>query len=727
MNEYIKGNVKKIIYKNDNGYTVGTFKIKESSNKFEYLINQQISFTGYFHDINDYDTYIFYGNIVNHVKYGEQFSVELFDRAMPEEKDSIIEFLASGIFKGIGEKTAKKIVDFLGSDALKIIIDNPDNLLLIPQITKKQIDILHNTLLEYDSSYNIILNLNELGFLTKDSMLIYNKYKANTNSVIEENLYKLIEDIKEITFKKVDAIALKHDYGRCDKRRVKAAIIYTMEELCNTLGHCYLNIEEIYKYTIMFLGNNISEEDFIEILNELILEIKIVKEEDHYLLMSMWDAEENITRRIKYLSLKEDFKIDDIDKYIGQIEKDKNIVYNDEQLLAIKNAILKNFLIITGGPGTGKTTIVSSIIDLYKDVNKLTYDKLNDEMILLAPTGRASKRLAEKTRLPAYTIHSFLKWNKDLDKFAINEYNKSDAKIVIIDEVSMMDVPLFNSLLKGLRLDTKIIMVGDYNQLPSVGPGQLLKDLIESNLLNVISLKKLYRQGDDSNIITIAHDVNNGIVDESVINISDDLTFMDTKDNILEKIGSICLKYKDYDFRNFQVLAPMYKGLNGIDNINKYLQNIFNPKVNNKKEIQIGEFTYRENDKVLQLVNMPEERIFNGDIGIISKIDNKEIIIDFDTNQVKFTPSNFNKFKLGYAISIHKSQGSEFDVIVLPVVKGYNKMLYRKLYYTAITRAKKSLILLGDIDALKIASRNNLQDIRKTSIKEKLIKKFSID
>ena len=291
----------------------------------------------------------------------------------------------------------------------------------------------------------------------------------------------------------------------------------------------------------------------------------------------------------------------------------------------------------------------------------------------------------------------------------------------------MMDVPLFNSLLKGLRLDTKIIMVGDYDQLPSVGPGQLLKDLIESNLLNVISLRRLYRQGNDSNIITIAHDVNKGIVDESIMNISDDLTFIDTKENILEKIENICLKYKDYDFRNFQVLAPMYKGLNGIDNINKYLQNIFNPKSNNKKEIQIGEFTYRENDKVLQLVNMPEERIFNGDIGIISKIDNKEIIIDFDTNQVKFTPSNFNKFKLGYAISIHKSQGSEFDVVVLPVVKGYNKMLYRKLYYTAITRAKNNLIILGDIDALRIASKNNLQDIRKTSIKEKLIKKFSID
>lgn len=727
MNDYIKGNVKKIIYQNDNGYTVGVFKVKESSSKYEHLVNISVSFTGYFHELNEIDTYNFYGNIVNHPKYGEQFNVELYDRAMPEEKDSIVEFLSSGTFKGIGEKTAEKIVSFLGKDALKIIIDNPNNLLLIPGITKKQIDVLHNTLVQYEVSYNTILKLNEMGFVTRDSMLVYNKYKANTTNILEENLYRLIEDIKEITFKKIDNIALKQNYERTDKRRVKASIIYTMEELCNVLGHSYLTIEEIYKYTIVFLGNNIKEEEFIECLNGLILDIKVIKEEEKYFLRSMWEAEDNIVKRIKYLSQKEDLEIKNIDKYIKEIENEKDIVYNEEQLLAIKNSIVKNFLIITGGPGTGKTTIVSSIIDLYKKVNKLTYEGLVDEVMLLAPTGRASKRLTEKTLLPASTIHSFLKWNKDLDKFAVNEYNKSDAKLVIIDESSMVDVPLFHSLLKGLRLDTKIIMVGDYNQLPSVGPGQLLKDLIESDILNVISLKMLYRQGNDSNIITLAHDINNGIVEENIFNIGKDLEFIKTDSSTLNDIGRICKEYNKIDYRDFQILVPMYKGINGIDNLNKYLQDIFNPKSKNKKELVVGDVTYRENDKILQLVNMPEERIFNGDIGIISRIDKKEIIIDFDTNQVKFTASNFNKFKHGYAISIHKSQGSEFDTVVIPVVAGYNKMLYRKLYYTAVTRAKKKLIILGDINALKQASANNSQDVRKTTIKDKIIRKMSIN
>lgn len=726
MNESIKGNIKKIIYRSDSGYTVGIIKVKDASNKYSFLINNSISFTGYFPEINDADNYNFYGDIVNHPKYGEQFNVVLYEKVMPLEKDSIVEFLSSGTFKGIGEKTAQKIVDILGDNALRIIIENPDNLLLIPQITKKQISILHNTLMDYESSYDTILRLNELGFATRESMLIYNKYKANTNNVIEEDLYKIMFDIKEITFKKIDSIALKQNYERCDKRRIKAGIIYAMEEVCNTVGYSYLNIDEIYKYTIMFLGNSITEEDFIDAVNSLVMDIKIVKEEDRYFLISMWEAEENIVRRISYLTKKDDLKVNNIDLYIERGEHDKNIIYNEEQKLAIKSALVKNFVIITGGPGTGKTTIVSSIIDIYKEVNKLNYEEALRDIIVLAPTGRASKRLAQKTLFPASTIHSFLKWNKEKDSFAINEYNKSQVKLVIIDEASMVDVLLFHSLLKGLKLDTRIVMVGDYNQLPSVGPGQLLKDLIESEKVPVIKLSLLYRQKKDSNIVTLAHDINEAKLDEEIFNSSSDLEFIKEKNDIAKQVSLVADRYKDYDYHEFQVLVPMYKGINGIDNLNKILQDLFNPKAKNKKEIVIGDALYRENDKVLQLVNMPEERIFNGDIGIISSIDKKEIIIDFDTNQVKFTASNFNKFKLGYAISIHKSQGSEFDVVVLPVSSTYGKMLYRKLYYTAITRSKKKLILIGDIEALKYAAKNNLQDIRKTSIKEKLKNKISI-
>ena len=725
MDNYIIGIVKKVIYRSPNGYIVGLFKVKESSSSFSFLKDQTISFTGYFHELDEEENYKLMGEIVNHPKYGEQFNVSFYERVMPQEKDSIVDFLCSGTFKGIGEKTALKIVDALGDDALQIIIDNPDNLILIPGITKKQIDILHNTLIEYSNSYDVILKLNDMGFASRDSMTIYNKYKSNTLNIIDENVYKLVDDIKEITFKKADVVALKKGYERDDKRRICCAILYTMEELCNTLSHCYLHIQSIYRYVIMTLGNNISEELFIECINSLILDLKVIKLEEKYYLRSMWDAEENIVNRILYLNSKKDLKIINVDSYITEFEKNKHIVYNEEQKNAIKNSLVKNFLIITGGPGTGKTTIISSIIDLYKKVNDLSYEKLMDDVVLLAPTGRASKRLTEKSLFPASTIHSFLKWNKDLDKFAVNEFNKSDAKLVIIDEASMIDVPLFSSLLKGLRSDTRIVMVGDYDQLPSVGPGQLLKDLIESNVVNVISLKELYRQGEDSSIITLAHDINNGEINENIFHDSHDLSFINAS-SISDSLIEIAKKYKDISYTEFQVLIPMYKGINGIDNINKLLQSIFNPKTKNKNEIVIGDVVYREHDKILQLVNMPEERIFNGDIGIISRIDNKEIVVDFDTNQVIFTKANFNKFKHGYAISIHKSQGSEFDTVVIPVVKSYSKMLYRKLYYTAITRSKKNLIMIGEMDALNMAAINNNQDIRMTSIKDKLIKKIGI-
>lgn len=722
MNDYIIGSVRRIIFRSDNGYLVGVFKVKDSTGSFEYLKNTSLSFTGYFYEIDETDNYKFFGSIVNHPKYGEQFNVTFYEKVIPEEKDSIVEFLSSGTFRGIGEKTAEKIVAILGEDAIKIIIDRPEELVLVPGISRKQIETLHTTLLEYSSSYNTILKLNEYGFSTKESMIIYSKYKAGTLKVVEDNLYSLVEDIKDISFKKVDSIALKYEYDKLDKRRITSAILYTMEELCNTMSHCYLHIDMIYKYTQSVLQTYITEELFIECINSLIVDLKVIKKDDAYYLRNMWDAEENIVNRVILLNKKKDDKIDNLDDIISELENNNGIQYNEEQKLAICDSVLKNFLIITGGPGTGKTTIVSSIIELYRRVNKLDYEGLLRDVALLAPTGRASKRLSEKALFPASTIHSFLKWNKESDRFQVNERNKSDVKLVIIDEASMVDVVLFSSLLKGLRTDTRIVMVGDYDQLPSVGPGQLLKDLIESELLNVISLKKLYRQEDNSSIITLAHDINSGIVNENLFNINPDLDFIETND-VLGVLSEICDTYKDDSYNDFQVLVPMYKGINGIDNMNKKLQEIFNPKSKNKKELLVGDSTYRECDKVLQLVNMPDERIYNGDIGIISSIDNKEILVDYDISEVRFTPANFSKFKHGYAISIHKSQGSEFDTVVIPVVKEYNKMLYRKLYYTAVTRCKNKLILIGDMEALKMAVKNNNQDIRMTSIKEKLINK----
>lgn len=724
LDKFIKGQYRKSVYEGGNGYIVGVFRIQDSSIEFTEFVGKTITFTGYFHELSENDTYIFYGDFINHAKYGEQFSVVNYERLKPEDKDSIVEFLSSGLFKGIGEKKAKKIVEVLGEDALNIIIENKDNLLLIPTITKKQVDILHDTLVEYESSYQTILYLNDLGFNTKDSMKIYNKYKMKTKDTIGEDIYKLI-DIKDIAYKKIDKIALDMNYLKDDERRIKTSIYYVMQEVCFLYGHTYLSFSEIYQYTIRLLKMDISEKLILNAINSLTYDLKIVIDNDKYYLKELYEAEENIAKRIKYLLRKKDNRVKNLDNLIEDLEKYSNINYNSKQLDAIKNSILKSFLVITGGPGTGKTTIIKAIVDLYQSVHKLNFEKLNEEVVLLAPTGRASKRISEFTSLPAYTIHRFLKWNKETDKFAINEYNKSKAKLIIVDEASMIDVGLFNNLLKGISVDTSIIMVGDYNQLPSVGPGQLLNDIIKANVSNIIELEYLYRQKEGSSITDLAYDINDGNI--NLESIKDDVSFFEVSSSeVVEKLKEICMEYKNEDYKDFQVLVPMYKSINGIDNLNVILQGVFNPKSEKKNEYKYGDVVYRVGDKILQLSNMPEENVFNGDIGIITSISKKEIIIDFDSNVVKYTPSNFNNFKHGYAISIHKSQGSEFDIVVLPVVKEYSKMLYKKLYYTAVTRSKNKLYIIGSNSALISAVKNDKSDIRRTTLCERLIKKMTM-
>ena len=726
MSTYIKGKYRKSIFISETGYHIGIFKVKETNDdELDVYVDRTITFTGYFHELNDNDTYKLYGKLVEHDKYGEQFQVESYERCKPEEKDSIIEFLTSGLFKGIGEKKAKKIVDVLGKETLDIILNQPNNLILIPTITKANADTLHKKLKEYESSYETILYLNELGFSTKDSMLIYNYYKDKTIKTIEENIYCLAQDIQELTFKKIDTIALATNIKKDDLIRVKAAIIYIIKEICDTYGHSYLFKEEIYNYLFKVLQTKIELETYENALSSLSKELNIIIENEKYYLKEMYDAECLIAKRFLYLNNKKESSPKLLDETINLIEKNLGIKYNEDQLLAIKSSYTKNFVIVTGGPGTGKTTIVKGITELYKELNKLSYEQLQEEIALVAPTGRAAKRISESTWLKASTIHRFLKWQKETNKFQVNEYNKSKIKFLIIDEASMIDTYLMSNLLKGISNNCKIVLVGDDQQLPSVGPGQILHDLILSNKLNVVELKQLYRQEKDSNIITLAYDVRNGNLDRSIFNIEEDLTFIEcTPNKIIENIKDIALTYKDISYKNFQILAPMYKTLYGIDEINKGLQEIFNKKGKTKKEILIGDVLFREQDKVIQLSNMPEENIYNGDIGIIEKImlsPKKEIHINFDNNIVKFTPTNFNKFRLAYAISIHKAQGSEFDIVVMPLVKNFNKMLYRKLVYTGITRSKKNLYLIGDIASLQQAIDNISNDIRRSTIKEFLI------
>ena len=723
----LKGKFTKTIFSNHStGYTIGILKVTDTdSEELAEFINRSITFTGYFHELNEVDTYEFFGKIVQHEKYGEQFQVESYDRCRPESKNSIIEFLTSGLFKGIGEKKAKAIVDVLGANTLKIILETPDNLILIPGITKANVDVLHNKLKEYEASYQVIMKLGDMGFSTKDSMLIYNTYKGKTLDIISEDIYRIVNDIFDIGFKKIDMIALNNGVEKDSLIRVCAATTYIMDEVSNAYGHSYYYYDEILSYLGRVLGVSISNDLFDQAIIKLEADSKIVEKEGRFYLKEMYQAECLIVKRFRLLANNEGIKSKKINDVIAELEEHYGISYNEEQRRAIIDSYEKDFLIITGGPGTGKTTIMKGICEVYRELNKLSYERLMEKIALLAPTGRAAKRMSETSGLRASTIHRFLKWSKETNKFQVNEYNKSKVEFIIIDEASMIDTYLMASLLRGISANCKIVMVGDDHQLPSVGPGQLLHDLIDSGKLPVVKLEQLYRQGADSNIISLAYDIRNGCVKRDIFNEEDDLTFIPSSpEEVISNIMEISETYKDYNYKDFQILAPMYKTICGIDEINNKLQDIFNPKSKTKKEIRIGEVAFREGDKVIQLTNMPDDNVYNGDIGIISRITTspkKEIEIEFDYSSVRYTPSNFGNFRLAYAISIHKAQGSEFSIVIMPIVRNYNKMLYRKLVYTGITRSKKKLFLIGNLDALDIAVSNTESDIRRTTVKEFLV------
>ena len=559
----------------------------------------------------------------------------------------------------------------------------------------------------------------------KDALDIYNIYKKDTIANIEHNPYKLIEDA-DVNFVKVDEIALKFDIKENDERRIKACIIYIMNKILFTNSDTYLIYDEIVEGVFNYLKIDLDIDEFDLLLNELIEENKIVLLDDKYYLKEMYDSETNIVKEISYL-INNKISKKDLDTRIEELESVNNIKYNDKQKEAIKKSLENNITIITGGPGTGKTTIIKAICELYMEINKLDFDDAPNKIALLAPTGRASKRMSESTLLPASTIHRFLKWNKETNEFLINEYNKAFQNLIIIDEVSMIDLKLLDSLFRGLTRNIKLVLVGDHHQLPSVGPGNILKDLIESDLIDTIYLDTLYRQDENSYIPTLAQEIKNNELSDTFLETKSDYTFLKCSSlSIKENLKNLCkqLVDKGYDYKRVQIMAPMYAGINGIDNLNKELQAIFNPNDNSKNEIKYGDVIYRENDKVLQLVNMPEENIYNGDIGVIKnilKIERKTFIyIDFDGNLVKYESKDLNKITHGFIISIHKAQGSEFELIVMPICNSYKRMLYRKLVYTGITRAKKKLILIGEPQAFVYAVNNNNEIIRKTNLLEQL-------
>ncbi len=725
----IEGKIKSTIFYNEaNSYLVALFrvsKVDENDEALKEYLKKTITITGNFFDLKVEVPIRLDGEFVFHEKFGRQFKVNSYEIIAPEDNADILDFLSSSFVKGCGKKTAEKIVEIYGKEALNIIKEDKYALDKIEGMTELKREKIYNSIMNYSKSSDIILKLKNLGFSIEEAGKIYGKYKADIADILDNNIYLLNE---VVDFKRLDGIFLNNYEDRYDKRRVKACILESMKALSLSNGDIYYMASDVYSALAKLFSLEIDYETYLDYLNELEEELFIVSDGERYYLQENYQNEIDIAELLNKIENKKITKYD-YAKEIEKLEKNLHITYNNDQKKAITTALNSNITIISGGPGTGKTTIINAIVKLYMQKNRLNNIGVLEEIALLAPTGRASKKLSTSTGLPAMTIHRYLKWNKDHNDFMINEYNKNFQKLIIVDEVSMIDNALFCALLKGIHSYVKLVLVGDAFQLPSVNAGLVLNDLINSDLFNYVPLNYIYRQSENSYIPYLAREIKNKDLSEEFTNKRDDYNFLmvQNKDirGSIKKIIEAGIN-KGYDENNLQILAPIYRGENGIDSLNSMLSEIFNPDTGMRK-VTYGEVTYKEGDKVLQLVNDADNNVFNGDIGFIKSIATinnpykKEVItIDFDGNIVMYEKKNLKNIRHAYAISIHKSQGSEFDHVIMPITWQYGSMLYNKILYTGVSRAKKSLILIGDASVFYKGVMNDYGTLRKTTLEERL-------
>ena len=723
----IEGKVRSIIFSSESGFLVAVLKVVDTKEpELKELIHKTITITGLMADVNTEDTYILHGAYIKHERYGMQFSFQTYEKKIPEGKDSIIEFLSSSLIKGCGLKTATSIVNTLGEDALKLIKENKENLMLVPGMTPKKAEAIYISVLSYSKVDDTIITLKNMGFTVSEATKLVKHYQDKTLVFLEENIYYFKE---LIPFNKLDKIFLDtHD--PYDEIRVLECLKEGMERISNTAGDAYYSLEEITDSLKREFKIHLTYEELEKYLKTLLEKEEIVYENGHIYLTKYYEMELDIAYILNRMMSYPKKTLPRLKEKLEYLEDLLGVKYNKDQETAILTAIENPVSIISGGPGTGKTTIVNAITKLFIEIYKLSPLDTLTQIALLAPTGRAAKKLSTSTNLPASTIHRYLKWNKDTNEFQINEKNKNHHKLIIVDETSMIDEYLFSSLLKGIPESSQIVFVGDTFQLPSVGAGLILNDLVESHLFPYISLETIYRQSDNSYIPILAKEIKEHNLSSNYLEKKDDYNFLECDSKhlkgMLQKIIERSIE-KGLKAEEMQVLAPMYKGENGIDNLNILLQELFNPKDDKKKEVVYFDTTYREEDKVLQLVNNPDCNVFNGDIGYIKKIEevsnphkHTEILIDFDGNKVVYKTEDLGSIKHAYAITIHKSQGSEFPHVILPITKNYHKMLYNKLIYTGVSRAKKSLVLIGEKEAFLMSVNNAYATNRKTGLKEKL-------
>ena len=738
----LKGTLQDIIYKNEtNGYTIATFDT-ESGNT---------TIVGYMPFIQKGDSVKVIGKFVVHPDYGDQFKVETFEKIMPETLDALEKYLSNGIIKGIGPATAKKLIKRFGEETVEVLKGEPDRLTEIKGITKKKAEEISESFIENWELWQIVGFLEKFGIGPQSASTIYKKLGANTIAIVENDPYVLSELGIRVDFSQIDKMALDLGVERNNLKRVDAGIRHGLN-LATYNGHsCVLEANLIAFVTKLL---RVSEEDVLDGIKDLRAkeQIKIEQREEiatidgktelciqeWIYLIEYYRTEANIAKRI--ISLEEADNVKKIPNFKKELEKIENkgsIELSDKQVEAVTMVNDNNVSIITGGPGTGKTTIIKTIIDIYKLRGK--------KVVLCAPTGRAAKRMTEATGNEASTLHRLLeigkvfddKPNPDLDVTPI------DGDVVIIDEVSMVDIFLMNYVLKAIFKGTKLVLVGDTDQLPSVGPGTVLKDLIDSKKIPCIRLNKIFRQALQSNIIVNSHKVNEGInfideTEEENIKTRKNNNKLNTKENdfiFIDEKSTLNIVNKILEMYNLdeQIITPSKKGDLGTKNLNKLIQEKFNPQSTVKNEKKFGDIIFREGDKIMQTKNNYDimwrrkseinSGIFNGEMGVIEKIDDDagEIKIRFDDDKVAFySYQDLDQIEHSYAITVHKSQGSEFQTVIMPIFQAPPMLLTRNLLYTGMTRAKEKLIMIGNPYTINFMINNEKIKERNSGLKYKI-------
>lgn len=736
---YIIGEVQAIYFSNaQNFYKVILIEVEETNS--DYAENN-IVITGNFGRIQEGSTYQFYGEFINHPRYGVQFKADRYATNQPSTSKSIINYLSSDSFPGIGKKSAERIVDELGTNCIDAIVENPKVLDRVAGLSKKQKNVLENVLANEYGMQKVILSLNQYGIENTLAFRIYSKYEEKTMEIIRENPFQLIQEIEGIGFNRADTIAENLDIAADAAERVQAGISYVLYMISNDSGDTYAMRDHLIQETRKTLERSrpfLIDQDLIETNLETLIEIgEIYEDQGRYFLAPLFHAEWGIVSSLEGLLEEDGEKLltQTFNKRVEKLEKNLGITYGESQKEAIKEALESPVFILTGGPGTGKTTVLEGIVHLFADINDLSLDPHSYKdtgfpILLAAPTGRAAKRMKETTGLPASTIHRLLGLTVDAQDLLNDNGYTLEGDLLIIDEMSMVDTFLANQLFRSVPPGMKVILVGDQDQLPSVGPGQVFRDLIDSGKIPQKELVEIYRQEDDSSIIQLSHEIKHNRLPTDFLQKKSDRNFFPARSNnavlVIEKIVEMAIQ-RGYTANDIQVLAPMYRGPAGINILNERLQEIFNPNDGTRTEVKYMDSVYRIGDKVLQLQNNPENNVFNGDIGVIisitkaknSELKTDEITVDFDGIEVNYLRSNWNQITLAYCCSIHKAQGSEYDLVILPMLSSYGRMLKKDLLYTAVTRASKSLSLIGEPEAF-IRSIQSQQNLRNTALKERL-------